>query len=384
MTTYTIGEMSKKLGVSIRTLQNWDRNNKLKAQRNPSGRRYYTHEQYLDTSGKEKYKRSGTDTDAILGKIVLITGGTGSLGQALTSKICDYAKKVIVFSRCELKQANMKQKFESKKNIRYLVGDIRDRARLDMALKGVDICIHAACMKRVETCTYNPLEAIKNNVIGSMNVLESCITNNVKKALLVSTDKSCEPATLYGGTKFVSEQIFINGNNYTNRNCIFTATRYGNVYGSNGSIRHLFAKQVSENNKIKITHKDMTRFFMSIDEAVSLNLYALNNAIGGEIFIPKLKAATIVSFAETFYPNIPVEFIGIRGFEKLHERLISETEMEYIVDCGQYYKIVPPGVSDIDCGWDFNYPEESKIKAFDYSSNKVEQFTPEELKCFDK
>ena len=384
MTTYTIGEIAKKLGKSVKTLQNWDSANKLKAYRTPAGRRYYTHEQYLDVSGKAKYKRGGDNMDAIIDKVILITGGTGSLGQALTNKIHNYAKKVIIYSRCELKQANMKQKFGDKNNIRYLIGDIRDKERLSRALNGVDICIHAACMKRVETCTYNPLEAIKSNIIGSMNVLESCIENNVKKALLVSTDKATEPATLYGGTKFVAEQIFINGNNYSTRNCIFTVTRYGNVFNSNGSVRQLFAKQMAESGKIKITHKDMTRFFMSMDEAVDLNLFALNNTIGGEIFIPRLKATTITEFAKAFYPEAPIEFIGTRGFEKIHEYLISETEMLYVVDCGKYYKIVPPGVTSVNCGWDYNYPDEQKIKPFKYSSEFVEKFSTEELKELDK
>jgi FlaA1/EpsC-like NDP-sugar epimerase len=265
-----------------------------------------------------------------------------------------------------------------------MIGDIRDKSRLSIALRGVDVCIHAACMKRVETCTYNSFDAVKSNVIGSMNVVEACIENKVKKALLTSTDKACAPATLYGGTKFVAEQLFINGNNYSSRDStIFTATRYGNVFASNGSVRQLFENQAKQ-GKVKVTHKDMTRFFMSMDNAVDLNLFALNNAIGGEIFIPKLKATTIMSFADTFAPGVPVEFIGLRGYEKIHEDLISDTEMLYTVDCGDYYKIVPPGVSDGDLGWDISYPDESKVKPFSYKSNKVEQFDAEELKEFDK
>jgi FlaA1/EpsC-like NDP-sugar epimerase len=382
--TYSVGEMAKKLGKSVKTLQNWDKKGVLRAFRSPSNRRYYSHEQYLEASGKTKYKCTGTDLDSVRDKTVLITGGTGSLGHALVKRIHHVAKKIIVFSRCELKQANMKQKFADKTNMRYLIGDIRDKERLLTALRGVDVCIHAACMKRVETCTYNPLEAIKSNVIGSMNVLEACIENKVSKTLLVSSDKACAPATLYGGTKFVAEQIFINGNNYATRDCLFTATRYGNVYASNGSVRHLFERQAKEEGKVKVTHKDMTRFFMSMDAAVDLNLFALNNTIGGEIFIPKLKATTIMSFAETFAPGVPVEFIGLRGYEKIHEDLISATEMLYVVDCGEYYKVVPPGVSDWTLGWDISYPDESKIDPFEYSSRAVEQFTSDELKEFDQ
>ena len=285
---YSTSEMAKKLGISMQTLRNWDKNKKLVANRKPSGRMFYTHDQYLEASGNTKYKCTGSDIDAVKNKVVLITGGTGSLGHALSERICKHAKKVIIYSRCELKQANMKQKFADQRNMRYLIGDIRDKARLAQALRGVDVCIHAACMKRVETCTYNPLEAVKSNIIGSMNVLEACIENKVPRSLLVSSDKACAPATLYGGTKFVAEQIFINGNNYASRDCVFTATRYGNVYASNGSVRQLFERQAKEEGKVKVTHKDMTRFFMSMDDAVNLNLFALNNAIGGEIFIPKL------------------------------------------------------------------------------------------------
>lgn len=380
---YTIGNMAKKLSVSRATLRNWDKNGTLKAHRKPSGHRFYTHDQYLEMSGKARYKRTTSDIDAVRDKVVLITGGTGSLGYALTERICDYAKKVIIYSRCELKQANMKQKFANKTNIRYLIGDIRDKNRLVQAMGGVDICIHAACMKRVETCTYNPLEAVKSNIIGSMNVLEACIENKVSKSLLVSTDKATSPATLYGGTKFVAEQIFINGNNYATRDCLFTATRYGNVYASSGSVRQLFENQAKD-GKVMVTHKDMTRFFMSMDDAVNLNLFALNNTIGGEIFIPKLKGTTIMAFAETFAPGVPIEFIGLRGYEKIHEDLISVTEMLYVVDCDKYYKVVPPGVTDRTLGWDISYPDETKIAPFRYASNTVEQFTADELRKFDK
>jgi UDP-N-acetylglucosamine 4,6-dehydratase/5-epimerase len=384
MVTYSIGEMAEKLGKSIKTLQNWDKSGVLKAFRTPTNRRYYSQDQFLEMSGKEKYKRvANSELDAIADKVILITGGTGSLGNALTRRICDNAKKVIIYSRCELKQANMQQNFRDKKNIRYMIGNICDKERLIMALRGVDVCIHAACMKRVETCTYNPLEAVKNNIVGSMNVLEACISNKVPKSLLVSSDKACASATLYGGTKFIAEQIFINGNNYSTRDCIFTATRYGNVFGSNGSIRYLFEKQFKENGKVDITHKDMTRFFMSMDDAVDLNLFALNNALGGEIFIPKLKSTTIMSFAETFIPDAPTKIIGIRGGEKIHEDLISDTEMMYTVDCGKYYKIVPPGVSDSRFGWDREYPYEARVKPFKYSSDSVERLTQEELKKLD-
>jgi len=376
--TYSIGKMAKRLNVSVKTLQNWDNSGALVAYRTPTNRRYYTHKQYLEASGKKNYKRNGSDLDAVAGKVVLITGGTGSLGYALVTRIIDKAKKVIVYSRCELKQANMRQKFANKKNIRFMIGNIKDAERLNVAMSGVDICIHAACMKRVETCTYNVFEAIKSNII------EACLKNNVSKSLLVSTDKATSPATLYGGTKFVAEQMFINGNNYSKRNStIFTVTRYGNVYASNGSVAHLFKKQ-AKSGTIKLTHDKMTRFFMSLSDAVDLNLYALNNTIGGEIFVPKLKGTTIKAFADVFAPGIPIEIIGLRGYEKIHEELISKTESMYVVDMGDNYKIVPPGVSDWNMGWDVNYPKEPKIKPFKYTSDSVEQFSNTELLEFDK
>lgn len=377
---YSTTEMAKKLGISTQTLRNWDRSGVMVANRTPTGRMFYTQKQYLDMVGKQKYKPTGSDLDAISGQVVLITGGTGSLGHALVTKIADVAKKVIVYSRCELKQAKMNVEY-NKPNLRFMIGDIRDKDRLMYALRNVDVCIHAACMKRVETCTYNPFEAVKSNVVGSVNVVEACIENKVKKSLLVSTDKACAPATLYGGTKFVAEQIFINGNNYSTRDTMFMATRYGNVYGSNGSVAKMFKDQAAAGGPMKVTHPDMTRFFMSLDEAVDLNLFALNNSIGGEIFIPKLKGTSMVDFAAAFADkSIPVKYIGLRGYEKIHEDLISDTEMLYVVDCGGYYKIVPPNASVSGLGWDVEYPDEPKIKPFKYSSDKVEQFSQEELR----
>lgn len=386
MKTYTIGEMSKKLNKSQNTLRDWDKKGILIARRTPTNRRYYTHDQYLQISNKDRYIKNGSLLDSVRGKNVLITGGTGSLGYVLVNKIADYVKKIVVYSRCELKQHNMSQHFHDKHNVRYLIGDVRDEGRLAMALNGIDICIHAACMKRIEKCSYDPFEAVKTNVIGSMNVVKSCLLNNVEKSLMVSTDKSCSCATLYGGTKFVSEQMFIYGNNYSHikSDSIFTCVRYGNIYGSNGSIKHLFAQQVKDNGKISITHKDMTRFFMGLDDAVNLILFALSRCIGGEIFIPKMKSIKIIDFVKTFYPNVPIEIIGLRGHEKIHEELISETESRYVVGCGDYYKIIPPSVSVPGIGWDGHYPTEKTISAFQYRSNNVDTLNEKELIDFDK
>jgi UDP-N-acetylglucosamine 4,6-dehydratase len=379
--TYTIGEMAKKLGKSTKTLQQWDRKGILVAHRTPTNRRYYSHEQFLEMSGRDKYKRTGSDLDAIRGKVVLITGGSGSLGNQLVDRICDYAKKVIVYSRCELKQANMRQRFHDKSNIRYFIGDIRDEDRLKTALSGVNICIHSGCMKRIDSCHYDPIEAVKSNVVGTMNVINACRYNNLEKALMVSTDKACNTATLYGGTKFVSEQLFIYGNNYSDTNNVtFTCIRYGNIYGSNGSIKHIFDRQAKESGVLSITHEDMTRFFMSLDDSVDLVLYALNKCVGGEIFIPKMKAIKIMDLANILYPDLPKKIIGLGGHEEIHEELISEIEGRYVVCCDdKYYKIIPPMVNVPGVGWDINYPEEKIVKPFKYSSNNSDILTNEEI-----
>ena len=324
------------------------------------------------------------DLDTLKDQVVLITGGAGSLGNALTRRIIDVARKVIVFSRDEAKHAEMLLKFHDHSNLRFFVGDIRDAGRITTALRGVDVCIHAACMKRVESCTYNPIEAAKNNVLGSINVLEACVQQGVRRVLYISTDKASSPITLYGGTKFVSEQLFINGNNYAARGeTVLFASRYGNVYASRGSIRHLFERQLKEKGIIELTDEHMTRFFMSMDQAVDLNLYALSHALGGEIFVPKLKAACIVDFAHTFFPGAPTKVIGLRGYEKLHEELITPSEASSVVDCGCCYKILPAHVSNDAVGWDLNRPSEPLMAPFKYSSDCVERFTEEELRAFE-
>jgi len=383
--SYSVGEMAAKVGVSVKTLQNWDKSGKLVASRSPTGRRLYSETQYLEISGNERYVRNGHDLDSVADKVVLITGGTGSLGNALVSRICDAAKRVVIYSRCELKQSRMQTKFSDKSNIRYMLGDIRDKGRLLQALRGVDICVHAACYKRIDSCAYNPFEAIKTNINGSVNVAEACIDREVGKVVFVSTDKSCEPGTLYGGTKFVSEQMFVNANNHSEgSSTIFSAIRYGNVYGSNGSVRHMFERQAREDGVISITHPDMTRFFMSLDDACDLVLFCANNMIGGEIFIPKMKSINIARYAEIFASGTPTKIIGLRGHEKIHENLISETERGHIVVCSdKYYKIIPPHVNMPGVGWDGNYPSEKTTPNVILSSRTAERFSDSEILEFD-
>lgn len=381
--TYTIGEFAKKTNKTIKTLQNWDKTGKLKAKRSPSGRRFYTEDQLLLATGRNEYIKTDDDLGAVRGKVVLITGGTGSLGNALVSRIGNVVKKLIIYSRDELKQSQMHSKYQNDK-IRYIIGDVRDLEKLKSSLQNVDICIHGAALKRIEVCSYCSEECVKTNIIGSMNVINACIYNGVGKALMVSTDKSCNPQTIYGSSKFTAEQLFINSNNSSDGKTILFCSRYGNVYSSRGSIRELFEKQLKEKGYIEITDEKMSRFFMSLNDAVDLNLFAINNSIGGEIFIPKLKAAKILDFARVFFPNAPTKIIGLRGYEKIYEQLISESEMRYTVDCEKYYKILPPYVSDKNVGWNGNFPKGKIIAPFKYTSDCVEKFTDEELIEFEK
>lgn len=379
MGTYSIGEMAKRLGKSVKVLQYWDKNGIFSALRSPSGRRYYTHDQLLQALNKNEYS-TDNNINVIKDKVVLITGGTGSLGYALTKHICKEAKKVIVFSRCELKQARMQSVFSKYSNIRFFIGDVRNKERLKTALRGVDIVIHAAALKRVETCTYNPSEGIATNVEGTINVAAACIEMGVKKALFVSSDKAAEPITPYGYMKALSESTWINFNNYSGGSTTFMVSRYGNIINSNGSYFHLIQDQ-KNTGTIKITDVNMSRFYMTLDDAVALNIFALTNSISGEIFIPKVKSATIKTFIDAFAADYPTEVIGIRGVEKIAECLISDHEMAFTYDCGDYYKIIPSYVNTHNIGWDRDRPIEMPIKRFKYTSdsNDVEKLNAEDL-----
>lgn len=273
---------------------------------------------------------------------ILITGGTGTLGKELLKRSQKFYK-TIVYSRDELKQAQMRTNFPEggPSGIRYFIGDVRDKKRLLQAMKGVDLVIHAAAMKRIETCEYNPQEAIQTNIIGSQNVCEAAIESGVKKCILVSTDKAPNASTLYGATKLAAERIFIASNNLgTTR---FSVVRYGNVIGSRGSVFELWEKQKSENQPITITNNEMTRFFWKIEEAALFVLTMLDVMKGGEIFLPKMKGFKIRELAETFSDNI--KEIGLRGIEKMHEILMTEEEARECYDQGWYY-IVYPSVHD--------------------------------------
>jgi len=259
-------------------------------------------------------------------KTVLITGGTGSFGRNFTKFIYNNynPKKIIIFSRDENKQFRMAQCFSDSKGIlRFFVGDVRDQERLERAFNGVDIVIHAAALKQIPILEYNPFEAVKTNILGSKNVINAAINQGVKCAILISTDKACQPANLYGSTKLCAEKLFINGNLYSTGKTRFSCVRYGNVLGSRGSIVETLIKK-KFNGNIKITDERMTRFWITLRQSFELVLFALENMQGGEIFVPKIPSMKLVDLFNALAPNISREIIGIRPGEKIHEILISK------------------------------------------------------------
>ena len=283
-------------------------------------------------------------------KTILITGGTGSFGKSfLKHLIHNYKdfKKIIIFSRDELKQFEMATTFSEKKYpfIRYFIGDIRDLSRLKRALEDVDYVIHAAALKQVEAAEYNPFEVIKTNVIGAQNIIDACLDSpNVKKIVALSTDKAVSPVNLYGATKLCSDKLFISANNIVGKkNKIFSVVRYGNVMGSRGSVIPEFIKQ-KETGVIKITDPEMTRFSITMLESIKLVIYALDKSIGGEIFVPKIPSYKITTLAKAISDKAKINIIGVRPGEKIHEELISINEAINTVDIGKYYVILSPSI----------------------------------------
>ncbi|MDW8096470.1 MAG: UDP-N-acetylglucosamine 4,6-dehydratase (inverting), partial [Aquificaceae bacterium] len=269
-------------------------------------------------------------------KVVLITGGTGSFGRAFVKYVLKHHKprKLIIFSRDEFKQWQMSKEFpeEVYPQLRFFLGDIRDKERLWFALDGVDYVVHAAALKHVPILEYNPMEAVKTNILGAQNLIEVCIEKGVKKLIALSTDKAVNPVNLYGATKLTMEKLFIAGNAYAGaKETCFSVVRYGNVIGSRGSVIPLFQKLVSEGSKeLPITDERMTRFWITLEEGVRLVLFALEHAVGGEVFVPKIPSVKIVELAKVLCPECSHRIIGIRPGEKLHESLISEDESRNI------------------------------------------------------
>lgn len=265
----------------------------------------------------------------IYGKTILITGGTGSFGNAFVSKLLTkYKPKVIrVYSRDELKQLQMKKKFKSNPRLRFFIGDVRDRARLLRAMEGCDIVVHAAALKHIAACEYNPFEAIKTNVLGAMNVIEASLDAGVSKVIALSTDKAANPANLYGATKLCAEKLFLDAASYTGKKKVkFAVVRYGNVMASRGSVIPIFQEQLQKGNKVTITDKRMTRFWITLDEATDFVLTSLAMMQGGEIFVPKIPSMKVTDLAKAINSKCVFQFIGVQPGEKLAECLITPEE----------------------------------------------------------
>jgi UDP-N-acetylglucosamine 4,6-dehydratase len=279
-------------------------------------------------------------------KSILITGGTGSLGKALTKHILSKfigVKRLVIFSRDEQKQFQMAQEYppEVYSQIRFFIGDVRDFERLKRAMRGIDFVIHAAAMKHVPIAEYNPMECVKTNIMGAENVINACLETEVQAVVALSTDKAAAPINLYGATKLASDKLFVAANNIRGSNPIkFSVVRYGNVMGSNGSVIPFFLNK-KKGGVLPITDPTMTRFNISLDGGVAMVMHALEHAWGGEIFVPKIPSYRITDVAEAIGPECEKKMVGIRPGEKIHEEMITTSDSFYTYDMGKYYAILP-------------------------------------------
>lgn len=281
-------------------------------------------------------------------KSILITGGTGSFGRAFVRTVLQRhpdIRRLVIYSRDELKQFDMQQEFPQNRyrGVRYFLGDVRDESRLRRALEGIDVVVHTAALKQVPAAEYNPFECIKTNVLGAQNLIEACLANDVRNVVALSTDKAAAPINLYGATKLCSDKLFIAANNIKgNRDLKFSVVRYGNVMGSRGSVVPFFLQR-RKSGVVPITDVRMTRFNISLQEGVDMVLWALENAWGGEILVPKLPSYRIVDVAAAIAPECRQEIVGIRPGEKIHEEMVTASDSFNTVDIGEYYAILPVG-----------------------------------------
>ena len=306
-------------------------------------------------------------------KNILITGGTGSFGKSIVKYFIKNKfpfNKIIIFSRDEFKQSEFKEELGKKNisNIRFFLGDIRDKSRLEYSLKEVDFLIHAAALKQVPAAEYNPIEFVKTNVVGAQNIIEASIKCNVERVVALSTDKAVAPINLYGATKLCSDKLFIAANNYSGRfGPLFSVVRYGNVLGSRGSVLPLFINQNKNNKPFTITSKEMTRFNILMSEAISLVINALNNSKGGEIFIPKLPSLKVKDLAKAINNKRKLIEIGVRPGEKIHEELFTKAEAQECYEFKDYYILIQPGSKKNN----INLKKGKKInKIFGYNSKE--------------
>jgi nucleoside-diphosphate-sugar epimerase len=310
---------------------------------------------------------------------ILITGGTGSFGKAFIRQVlehCPKIKRLVVYSRDELKQYEMAQEFPEEKypQIRFFLGDVRDLNRLSRALEGIDTVVHAAALKQVPAAEYNPFEFIKTNVLGAQNLIDACLDNKVKRVVALSTDKAAAPINLYGATKLCSDKLFLAANNFKGgRDLRFSVVRYGNVMGSRGSVIPFFIKK-AQTGLLPITDLNMTRFNITLEEGVEMVTWALEHAIGGEILVPKIPSYKISTLAEAIGPSCKKEIVGIRPGEKLHEEMITVSDSPSTVDLGEYFSII--GTNNNEKKQE--YIEKTKGKhveyGFEYQSGKNKEF----------
>ena len=314
-------------------------------------------------------------------KTILITGGAGFFGKKFTEIILKKynPKSVRVYDNRELAEVEMERKLRDPR-LRFLIGDVRDKERLWRATKGVDVIIHAAALKHVPVCEYNPIEAIKTNVEGAINVIDAAIDNSVEKVIAISTDKAVYPVNLYGATKMVAEKLFVQGNSYTGgKKTIFSCVRYGNVFASSGSVIPLFEEQ-KKKGEITITDEKMTRFWITLEQGIHFVINCLNLMKGGEIFVPKIPSMKIIDLAEAVAPGVRKKVIGIRPGEKLHEILLTKEEVEHSKEFDRYFVIEPQHHF-----WKKdNYKDGKHLPSnFEYTSNKNDKWvTIEQIKNF--
>lgn len=331
-------------------------------------------------------------------KSVLITGGTGSFGKKFTEIILKKypeVKRIVIYSRDELKQFEMAQNYPVSQypNIRFFIGDVRDAARFKRACEGVDVIIHAAALKQVPTAEYNPDECIKTNIGGAQNVIDAALATDVKIVVALSTDKAAAPINLYGATKLVSDKLFIAADNIKgNRDLRFSVVRYGNVMGSRGSVIPFFMER-AKYGSIPITHNEMTRFNISLEEGVEMVLWAIENAVGKEIFVPKIPSYNIETVAKAIAPNAEIKCIGIRPGEKLHEEMITEADSYNTIEFDKYYAILPSDVEkteylrrynakEVTPGFKYNSGTNNQWETVESMREKIIKFVDSDFKPF--